>query len=296
MTAKKNTVLRRKSPGSLTWMLKEPGNLHLSMKSLARGIDNYRVDVLLSPQFVFQLGDAIDEVLLRAIDARSPLPTKHALFEALRSSYKDMMSTLIHRTKTDLSAQQILFLQFAVAKLILQQVRRRLDRNIERRQESASQQKSSGSAKMLHTHEQIVSLRKKYNSILYRTNQQIFKMLYRVELSHLRDDRKDCLGKKLSHAVDVLFNPMLHAHSPEDDELLFDQYALWNDYIGGFGDLNGKWEQMMRGYSSIAAVNRIRSGNRVEAKRTAVFDELGGLFALQALLGTVEEQRDTLRA
>lgn len=282
------------SAGDLAGTLVEPDNLHLSIESLAKGIDNYRIDVQLSPRFVLQVGEAIDELLDRALAGKSPRASKNPIFEKLRATYKDMMSLLIHRTKTNLSAQHVLFLQFAIVKHILQQVRQRLDKNVERLQDSASKQKSLGSAKMLNTHQQIVWLRKQYNSILYRTNQQIFRQLFRVEVNHLRDDRKLYLSGVLPRVADILFNPLLQAHSPEDDELLFDQYALWNGHKEGFGNLNGKWEKLLQGCPDLDSVNVIKSGDRVETTKTAVFDELGGLLAVQSLLGFTEEQPDSL--
>jgi hypothetical protein len=285
---------KRKFLNGLSGLLVVPENLQLSMENLVRGIDNYRIDVQLSPDFVFRVNEAIDELITRGIEAGSPLTSKHPVFDSMRLSYFDMMSMLIHRTKTDLAPQQILFLQFAVIKYLLQQVRQRLDKTIAKLQESASRQKSSGSARMLRTHQQVVWLRKKYNSILYRTNQQLFKQLYRPEITQLHFDRKRCLSGFLPKAVDILFNPMLHAQSPDDSEMLFDQYALWNDQKNGFADLNGKWEKLLKGFSSFAPVSRIKSAQRVEATKTAVFDELGGLFAVQSLLGFTEEQRGSL--
>lgn len=280
--------------GDLAAALVAPDDLQLSMDSLARGIDNYRVDVQLSPRFVYQVSETIDELLRRALAGKSPPQSRDPIFEELRATYRDLMLPLIHRTKTDLSVQQVLILQFAMVKHVLQQVRQGLDEKVAQLQDSASQQQSSGSAKMLHTHQQIVGLRKQYNSILYRTNQQIFRQFHRVEISYLSDDRKHHLSGVLPQVLDVLFNPLLHATSPQDDELLFDQYALWNSSREGFGNLNGKWEELLQAYPDLVSVHVIKSGERVESTRTAVFDELGGLFALQPLLGTVEDQRDTV--
>jgi hypothetical protein len=275
-------------------VLEKPADLQLGMESLIRGIDNYRVDVQLSPQFVYQLASALDGLLKNAL-ANKPLPQlRDKFYDNLKSAYLEMMRLLIHRTKTDLSSEQVQFLQFAIIKQVLQESRSRLDANIELLKDSASQQKSSGSARLLDTHDRIVWLRKQYGSIYYSVNQHILKCLQRIEME-LRQDREHFLEGALPEAVDIMFNPMLQAENPEDDEFLLDQFALWGKAEEQFSDLNSGWEQILQKYSEFIPEAPIKSRSRITSNETAVYDELGGLFSSQPLLGTAENQRKTLK-
>ena len=83
------------------------------IENLSKGIDNYHIDVRLSSKFS---SDIKKLVALLVSQIAIPKP-KHwdnsKAFEKIRSEYLDMMTILIHRVKTDLSADEICFLQFA---------------------------------------------------------------------------------------------------------------------------------------------------------------------------------------
>ncbi len=279
-------------PGTI---LIDPPDLQLAVDGFVRGIDNYRIDVQLSPMFVYQASLALDELFKRALASKSLPQSRDGFYDKLKSAYLDMMRLLIHRTKTDLTPEKVQFLQFAIIKHVLQQSRKVLDRNVEELKASASHQMSSGSAKLLDTHDKIVWLNKRYGSILYAVNQQVFKQMLKVELAELREDREHYLGNTLPEAVEIMYNPLLQAELPQDDILLLDQFALWGKSGAKFTDLNTRWEQVLRNYSEFVSVVPVKSTTRLPSGETAVYDEMGGLFAVQPLLGTAEKQDLVLR-
>ena len=97
-----------------------PEGFELETTSLKKGIDNYRVDVALSPNFEFSLRELIEIQVKRAINAQRLIGPNANEMAVVRDGYADMMQVTLHRTKTDLTPDEIRVLQFAVIKFIIQ--------------------------------------------------------------------------------------------------------------------------------------------------------------------------------
>ena len=123
--------MNSKANTSLLEAIEKNRSVQLSIEKLSKGIDNYHIDVRLSSKFS---SDIKKLVALLVSQIAIPKP-KHwdnsKAFEKIRSEYLDMMTILIHRVKTDLSADEICFLQFAVIKIILRVTRAKLDSSSE---------------------------------------------------------------------------------------------------------------------------------------------------------------------
>lgn len=267
----------------------KPIPLELDLAGLDKGIDNYHVDVEISPQFLLQFEEAVEQILKRAIVGKA-LPQNNLPFlDNLRYAYTDLMTVALHRTRVDLAPEQMQVIQFAVIKYILCYVEEQLAERLNELKEASAKQQSAGSGRVLHTHERMVWLRKHQSRILYSVNQLIFKQLYREEVNNLRTLRQQYLGDAGVELVNVLFNPILQAESPDDADLLLDQYSMWPGEAA-FQQLNVNLERIMGKNPEIPAVQALKSDQKVAAGQTEIYDEMGGLLAIQSYLGTAEDQ------
>ncbi|MGB4247173.1 MAG: hypothetical protein WBJ75_05580, partial [Pseudohongiellaceae bacterium] len=77
--------------------------LRLDLTDMRRGVNNYHIDVRISPKFTGDVRRLVTALLTQATSL-NPQSTDHStLFNALRASYLDIMTVLLHRVKTDLS-------------------------------------------------------------------------------------------------------------------------------------------------------------------------------------------------
>jgi kynurenine formamidase len=102
-------------------------------------------------------------------------------FSPLSKSYVDMMTVLIHRVKTDLSAEQVCFLQFSIPKFVLDSVTTALNSEIASTKKQAADLRNQGSMQVLKVQHQLAWMSKHYNSIVYGVKKQIFEHLHRSE-------------------------------------------------------------------------------------------------------------------
>ena len=141
-----------------------------------------------------------------------------------------MMTILIHRVKTDLSADEIYFLQFTAIKIILQVTRTKLYSDIDN--------VTSQLAEALAADQRLFWLRKNYDANLYNVNRQIFSQLQRVEERQLASVREQFLGAEYKFVVDVLFNPILLVSDPRALPLLMNEFCIysWNGDLLGISE------------------------------------------------------------
>ncbi len=120
------------SEESIHTLLKPEQLISVSMDGLQRGINNYHVDVLLSRKFSSETKKIIALLVQQIAVAKPKQWDNSRQFEKFRETYLDMMTRLIHRVKTDLTVNQIEFLQFAAVKHVIQFVNTQLDSDIHR--------------------------------------------------------------------------------------------------------------------------------------------------------------------
>ncbi|MEX2366250.1 MAG: hypothetical protein WD601_06560, partial [Pseudohongiellaceae bacterium] len=208
-----------------------PELLELDIEALPRGIDNYHIDVKLSNRFCQDLTSLVNELLQQESAEGKPAgetkKNREKLLIKIRDSYQDMMTVLIHRIKTDLSAEEISFLQFAIPKYVLQTVTRALNERINQTKMRSVELRAHGSGEVLKVHHQLAWLSKNYNSILYRINRQIFEQLHRVELRHLHPVRTQYLQASSLNYIEFLFNPLLLNRDLNSPLFLIEHYLYW---------------------------------------------------------------------
>jgi hypothetical protein len=104
--------------------------LKLDLGELRKGINNYHVDVRISPRFASDVRRLVSALMQQATIPNAQPADFSAQFTALRASYLDVMTSLLHRVKTDLSGNSIQLLEFALLKFMLATTQVQLDETI----------------------------------------------------------------------------------------------------------------------------------------------------------------------
>jgi hypothetical protein len=268
-------------------------SVQLSIEKLSKGIDNYHVDVKISSNFS---SDIKKLVALLVSQIAIPKP-KHwdnsKAFEKIRAEYLDMMTILIHRVKTDLSADEVCFLQFAAIKIILRVTKAKLDSDIENVTSRLADLRNKGSSEALATDQRLFWLKKNYDSILYNVNKQIFTQLQRVEERQLAPIREQFLGKEYQYIVDVLLNPILIVSDPSTLPLLINEFCVfsWNGEASGFINLNAKIENLLKSNLKKLPLTAMGDDPTATISDSEIHDELGGLFQTQTFFGPAKDTK-----
>lgn len=267
-----------------------PTSTTIDTSELSRGIDNYHIDVRLSDDFTFHAREIIEKVVKRVAAGNRPAGGADEM-EEFRSAYRNMMTSSLHRTKSDLSPEKLNVLHFGVIKFLLKEVRRALLRLHEETESAVAQQQFAGSRSLLATQERLAWLRKHNDDFLFRANRAILQQIQREE-NGLRELRKQVLPGAASDHMNVLFNPMLCAESPVDRGMLADCYSLWPDGGKAFATINLRLEDTLQEAFPELEVMPLKGEAKIEA--TEVYDTLHGLFSSQDILGPSEDQSKTI--
>jgi hypothetical protein len=280
------------SLGDILSRIKAPRVVCLDCSVANKGVDNYHIDVELSPAFSFKAREVIESQVKKIVAGNKLSSGNSQEMGEFRDSYTDMMRVTLHRYKTDLSRDQIRILQFAVVKFILERVRLQLDLYGEQLEETQAQQQFSGSRSLLTTQEKVTWFRKYNSDFLFRVNRLLLKQLQREENNQLKKLREQILGDGFSEAVNILYNPMLYARTPQDPLLLLECYASWPNNGAGFEETNSTVEAVLAANLPKLPFESLRDESSVTSAHAEVYDELGGLFAAQSLLGPSEDQKE----
>lgn len=270
----------------------EPAPFRLDISGLPRGIDNYHVDVRLSTAFRNHL-DTITTSLVIRHATMTPDATRHDVqTQPLRECYADMMTVLIHRTKTEYDITEVSFVQFAIIRQILESSRQALDEFIDNLKQRASELRSHGSGKALPVHEHLRWLSSHYGNILYTINREIGVALLQSEKRELRDIRRQYCSQDYQRILRILFNPLLMSTSLSAPRLLADHYFIWSGRgrPEDFMALNQALETLLA--ASFPALDMKALLRAPPGGAQAEFnDALGGLHAGQAYLGVATDSR-----
>ncbi len=268
-----------------------PYDISLECAGLNKGIDNYHCDVELSERFVLMTKELVEEQVKLIVAGRRLTPANTEKMGLYRDAYTDMMKVTLHRTKTDLKVEEITLLQFAVVKYVITVVREQLQKYASQLEETLGQQQYSGSRSLLTTQERMQWYRKHRDEFQYRINRLFLRQLQREENNQLKTLRNQVLGDSLPEAVNILFNPLHYGATPRDPLLLMEYYAYWPT---GFSALNEVVETALGSTLPELSVEALKDDAKLSSAQTEAFDTLGGLFAVQTLLGPSEDQKETI--
>jgi hypothetical protein len=283
------------SEESIHTFLKPEQLISVSMDGLQRGINNYHVDVLLSRKFSSEAKKIIALLVQQIAVAKPKQWDNSRQFEKFRETYLDMMTRLIHRVKTDLTVNQIEFLQFAAVKHVIQFVNTQLDSDIHRLSVRLSELKNSGSSEALSADERLFWLKKNRDAIVYKINKLLFYQLAKVEEKQLALIRKQFLGDDHGRVTDLLLNPLLASSDLNHLPMLIEEFSIWslNADDEGFNTIDQLTSTTLNRYLPFVSLMPIKSASTV-ATTTEIHDELHGFFRLLNLTGPSEDSKSTL--
>ncbi len=280
------------SMDDLLAQVRKPRPVALDCSDLTRGIDNYHIDVQLSSRFVMATREAVEEMSKRTFAGKRPAASQAAV-DAFREAYFDTIKDTLHRTKTDLRPAQVRVLHFAVVKFVLSAVKDELDETLAELEETLGQQQYSGSRSLLVTQEKFALFRQQYPAFRFRIARAMMRLMQREENGRLRPLREQFIGDEIPELVNVLLNPMLAAASPREPLLLLDSYAMWPDAGKGLDSANERLEGVLAAKLDRLEVEPLKAPASTGVA-TEVYDELGGLFAVQQHLGPAPDQKDNV--
>lgn len=268
--------------------------LRMDLSDLRRGVNNYHVDVRISPRFASDVRRLAIALTQQATTQNPQTTDFSAQFNALRASYLDVMTGLLHRVKTDLSRDSIQVLEFALIKFILETTRGQLDEIIDALKARTSESQERSSANALLTNQRLFWLQKNYDAILFSVNSQLFAQLERVETRQLAPVREQYMPMEAHNVLDLRLNPMLCTAEPGSSAFLIDQYRLWggDGEDAGFNALNDSVETLLGLHIhelSIAPMMAAPGSGSPE-----LYDELGGLFQTQKFMGLAADMKNVL--
>lgn len=273
-----------------------PESVHLDISELPRGVDNYHIDVKLSPRFCALYRKLLSDFMtVETSQKQQELKNSQAQNE-FQESYTDMMTVLINRVKSDLSRQEIILLQFAVYRFILENTKNTIDKQINTLRAKLTEVKAGSSGgKALSIQDQIFWLSKHYNIILYAVNRHFFILLRQAETRQLQAVRRQYLEPEDQAFVDLLFNPLLLTANLDSANFLIERYLLWNKNKdeSEFPDINHQVEavfrEMLPELEADPLVDRRHTSDQFE-----LYDDLGGFASCKNLLGPAGDQKNAI--
>jgi hypothetical protein len=206
--------------------IENPPDISLDCSVVDRGIDNYHVDVEISPAFTLLVREAVEQNMKLLIAAKPMISGNAEIMQEVREAYTDLMKVTLHRCKTDLKPEQVSILQFGIVKFVIQEVLGALAAYGEKLEETLGQQKYSGSRSLLVTQEKMTWFRKHANEFQFRIVRLFLRQFKREENNQLKPLRKQVVGDFME-AASILCNPLLYARTPKEPILLLDYYAIW---------------------------------------------------------------------
>jgi predicted aldo/keto reductase-like oxidoreductase len=121
--------------------IKDPPDISLDYSVVEKGIDNYHVDVEISPVFTRQVREAVEQNLKLLVAGKPLISGNAGIMQEVRDTYTDLMKVTLHRCKTDLKPEQVSILQFGIVKFVIQEVLDALGTYGEKLEETLGQQK-----------------------------------------------------------------------------------------------------------------------------------------------------------
>lgn len=280
---------------SLLTLLETQPNITLSTEGLARGINNYHIDVKLSRKYCSDI-KKLSALLVPQIATPKPKAWDNSKqLKQFRNSYLDMMTVLIHRVKTDLTVDHVSFLQLAAIKHLIKVSRSQLDAEIKSIGSRLADLKSRGASEALAIDKRLFWLKRNYDSILYNINKPLFTQIQRAEEQELSAVRDQFLGTDHQIFLDLILNPLLWTATLKNITLQLNEYSLWdaNSEEAGFLELDRKIVDMLSRHISPLTIPPVKE-NKPKPSSTEIHDELGGLFQLQNYTGPSEDTKQNI--
>lgn len=270
--------------------------IHISFESMSRGIDNYRYDVRLSSRFTADV-----RKIVRTLVSVYAKPTPGSwdgaeVFDKFRDKYRDLMTVLIHRLKTDLDADHIALLQFAPIKYLVHSIRAQLDEEVRAISSRLAELRSQGSTEALATQARLFWLKKNYERILYQISKLLFRELQKAEERQLAPVRRQYLGTDYQFITNAITTPLHLTSELSSLPLLINEFCMWSSVSedADFIAMNNKLETLVCEYFPDLPFIPLHSDGGRESTASEIHDDLGGLFRTQPFLGVAGDTKATI--
>ncbi len=203
----------------------------VQMDRYTRGIDNARVDILLSPQFVKQATLLVKalvhhEVATNYWGESGSLPRPKDV-EAFRRTYQSLVEGAIKQRQQMAPADWVRLVQLSLLKFMLLLVPQQIHALRAQLEDERDDVQSLHSGRRLEFHERLVTLAREENVIIYQVFQRLFKMMDKLETTNLRKLRKSLLGVSWPLPREALFNSLLHLPRLLSDIEVMHHYPLF---------------------------------------------------------------------
>ena len=87
--------------------IENPPDISLDCSVVDKGIDNYHVDVEISPAFMGLVREAVAQNMKLLIAGKPMISGNAKIVQEVREAYTDLMKVTLHRCKTDLNPEQV---------------------------------------------------------------------------------------------------------------------------------------------------------------------------------------------
>ena len=240
----RDTAVRMSTPRYTQVRLNAPPEPLPDLASLPRGIDNVRVDVRLSPQFMHAARRLVGSLLYQHIGheryGAKPAPPSRQELQDFRAAYAALLGAMVRLAKQEQRPYPVVLMQLSVLKLVGELVTREFDAQIGHLRGilAGGDTHAKGGRKML-LHEHITVLAQRRRTIEQQARQQVVDEIRRVENGPGVKLRDSLLGRSWVIDESQLFNPLLTATDPQDSLLLMRHYVL-------LGKRTADWDALSR--------------------------------------------------
>lgn len=194
-----------------------------------KGIDNVHTDVRLSPQFARLsrrlIASLLDQQLGQGGWGEKGAGPSRAEWEEFRTVYSQVIEGAVHRAKAQGQPALVALAQLAVMKSLLRQVQGQLDQLRQALKAALGTGSEGTDARRVHLNEQMAWLVRHRAKLRYRINRQVLEQVLKAETGPVSELRHSLLGERWPIPQEVLFNPLLQAENPLDDEILMKHYV-----------------------------------------------------------------------
>ncbi|HEY5790926.1 MAG TPA: signal peptidase II, partial [Gammaproteobacteria bacterium] len=240
----RDVLVRMRTPSRSLLPLSEPPPPFPDLGTLPRGIDNVRIDVRLSPQFVAEAKRMVGSLMYQQVGheryGAKPKPPSRQELREFRGAYAQLLTGVTRQAKRENRPHPVVLMQFAVMKYLYQETAREFDHQLGQLRGilAGGSMESKGGRKML-LHQHISQLGQRRRAIELDVRRQLADETLQVEAGPGAKLRESLLGQRWLVDEAILFNPLLAAADPHDPQAVMRHYVL-------LGKRTADWESLRR--------------------------------------------------
>jgi hypothetical protein len=210
-------------------------SVDFSLERLVPGVDNFRIDVYLSPAFGIATRKIAAHLITRHAGLDKPDTKKQRAtgwakeIDNYKQQYKELMQHALNKGKGQSEIQIENLAQAALLKLLLGEIRSQYESLVGRLKKAVRKSE-------LETHHDFAEspklkgrlqrLQQERESIQQRVGLEVCGFWREVEIKEIRPMREALFGSRNDFYQDILQNPLLHLEQPDNEFYLINAYDL----------------------------------------------------------------------